>query len=519
MEVRGRRALHAADGQAVEAGLAPGMAVTDARAIAPNLTLLDADPAAEAHARSRLADWCGRYSPWVADGGAEFGGGAGLWLDIQGCAHLFGGEAGLRDDLLARLEAGGFTARAAIADTPGAAWAIARFAAPDQDQVVSPGEQRQALAPLPIAALRLPADIASDLGRLGLRRIGDLYDLPRGAVTQRFATRLLHRLDEALGAVAEPISPRQPAEVYTACRQFAEPIGRPEDIAAALDLLLDDLQRQLTDAGQGARRLDFACYRVDGDVAHVRVGTGRPARDRTHLARLFGDRLGLIDPGFGIEIVRLTATATQAFATPQAGLAVAGGEKAAGAPDLPARDALLDRLLNRLGRKNVYRLAVQESHWPERAWTAVPAATAATARTWPAADPEQAPRPPRLLPRPEPVDAIAADPASPPTRFRWRRQTLDVARAQGPERLAPEWWRALDDFNRHRPTPPPGHPTAVSYLGGREGVWAGTDLGEAQKDTRDYYCVEVVDGRRFWLYRAPSPTAPTSRWFVHGVFG
>ncbi len=519
---RGRLLLAAVDAAAERGGLSPGLPLAGARALIPELETAPYDPAGGAQALTRLVEWCGRYTPWVAlDGsGCDFGGAAGILLDVTGCAHLFGntdsggtdsggtdsggtgsgggdsgGEMALLADLVTRLERLGFTARAALAETAGAAWAVARFAQPvpapspgsgdPRWTVVPPGAGRAALASLAPAALRLPPATVELMERLGLRRIGALFELPRAALAPRFGPCVARRLAQALGAEAEPISPRQPVPARITRRVFAEPITAPGDIARALEQLLGGLCRGLEAAQLGARRLELTTYRVDGSLRRLGLGTSRPTRDPAHLARLFAEHLERIDPGFGIEVMTLAATAAQDLSALQ--LALAGAEEdgeAGGGSDLPD---LIDRLGNRLGPGNVRRVVPYESHIPERAAAAVPALQE-TAAAW--RDPGRAlegqpfarpPRPLRLLPRPEPIEAIALLPDHPPVRFRWRRLSHEVTRAEGPERIAPEWWQAASEL--------------------------------AGAPARDYFRVEVADGRRYWLYRA------AGRWFLHGVFG
>ncbi|MCH8808797.1 MAG: DNA polymerase Y family protein, partial [Proteobacteria bacterium] len=353
----------------------------------------------DAQALARLVEWCGRYTPWVAaDGsGCDWGGAAGILLDVTGCIHFFAeagaeesggadasGEAVLLADLVARLARLGFGARAALAETPGAAWALARFADPSPARpwtVVPAGALRAALAPLPPAALRLPPAAAELLERLGLRRIGDLFELPPAVLAPRFGPEVARRLAQALGAEAEPISPRRPAPAQLARRVFAEPIVASGDIALALEQLLGGLCRKLEAAGLGARRLELTSYRVDGGWRRLGLGTSRPSRDPAHLKRLFAAQLERIDPGFGIEVMTLAATATQGLSALQLALADAeggdagvgdteGGGEAAGDGDLAA---LIDRLGSRLGLGNVRRLSPRESYLPERAVAPVPA--------------------------------------------------------------------------------------------------------------------------------------------------
>jgi protein ImuB len=395
-----------------------------------------------------------------------------LWLDISGCAHLWGGEPALLGDLLARLRRQGLIARAAVADTPGAAWAWARFGDADNPCLPS-GGQRQILTGLPIPALRLlPATVAG-LARLGMRTIGNLDALPRAGLTARFGRAIVHRLDQAYGREDEPIVPRQPPVAHRVHRAFAEPIGRAEDVAAAIRHMLDQLCADLEAQRLGLRHLELSAFRLDASVQHLLIGTSRPSRDARHLLRLLDEPLGRIDAGFGIEMLRLSALDVEMLATRQSALA-----------DVSATEngetlvQMLDRLGNRLGFDRVHRFGVRQSHLPERAVMRLSPTAAATHDVWPE---EQ--RPLRLLARPEAVEAVAPLPDAPPLLFRWRRQIHRITRAEGPERLSAEWWREL------------------------------------QPD-RDYYRVEDESGRRFWLYRDGVHTGEGSPpcWYLHGIF-
>ena len=442
---------------------------------------MPADPAAESRALERLARWCGRYSPWTAPGPAAAGtsdGSGAIWLDITGCDRLFGGEAALADDLVERLGAAGYEARAAIADTPGAAWAVCRFATDDaaRTEIIPCGDLRRALAPLPAAALRLAPEIAASLDALGLRTVASLLELPRGAIADRFGDEVAARLDAALGAVNEPISPAPPAAPYFARIDFAEPISRAEHIAAALDRLLDDLVRDLSLGGHGARRLVLSLFEPADNLHRFVVGTGKPSRDTDHLAGLFTAPMETLETAYGIETMTLTASVTEPLGPRQATF---HEEKASG-----DADALLDRLSNRLGGERVIRFAARESHVPERAVIATPAldGPVKSSASWPSIT-----RPIRLLAPPEPIEVVAPVPDDPPVMFRWRRVRRRVVRAEGPERIAPEWWRKPHDEDASR--------------------------------LRDYYRVEDENGRRYWLYREGlyRPDAPPA-WFLHGLF-
>ena len=473
-DARGRRLVVAVDGAAGGAGLTPGMTLADARALAPNLAVRSADPAGEARTLARLAEWCLRFTPWTACEGRD-----GIWLDVAGCAHLFGGERAMLDDLLRRMAGAGLAVRAGLAATPGAAWALARHG--DGAAIAAATATRTALAPLPVAGLRLSPAVVEGLNRLGLRRIGDLYAMPRAALEARFGSLPLgegvsRRLDQALGRVAEPISPRRPVAPFRARRGFAEPIGHADDIARGLEGLLVDLCRQLARAGRGARRLELTLFRVDGTVRRAAVGTARAARDPDHLGRLFAEQLDRLDSGFGIETMTLAATASEPLSMRQTAMA-----DAAGGAEEPL-SALLDRLGNRLGFEQLGRLHARESHLPDRAQQVVPVTVPAprSSVSWTKMDV----RPFELLREAEPLQPLTPmEDATPPTRFQWRGRPHAVRRMSGPERISPEWWH-------------------------RDPAWAG--------GARDYWRIESADGRRLWLYRGTDSADPD--WFVHGMF-
>ena len=496
------------------------MRLADARALVPDLVTAAAEPQADRRLVEAIANWCDRYTPWVAidplgaalaeDGAAAascsaggFGGDAGLLLDVTGCAHLFGsGEAGERAllaDLTERLSRHGLAARAAMADTAGAAWALARFAERQADLFCPPHGHRDALANLPIEGLRVAASVVDTLRKLGLRRIGALYPMPRAPLVRRFGTAPVERLDQALGTAAEPIEPRRPAPAFRTRMAFAEPIGRPEDIAAATSRLLAALCRQFENAGVGARRLEIALYRVDGSVDRTAIGTSRPNRDNPRLMKLFEEKLGELDPGFGVELVILAAPEVETWSGAQDALPDSdAGTVAAMAADPRAEEAtidLADRLALRLGAGNVVRLLPRPSHLPERVPVAAGAARAAAAGLWRRIAGLKGARPTRLLQRPEPVDVTAFVPDDPPSVFHWRRHAHRIVRAEGPERIADEWWRPRPDGSR-----PPA---------------------SSEPPFRDYYRVEDDDGGRFWLfrdgpYRAAGDGRPSARWFLHG---
>jgi protein ImuB len=395
----------------------------------------------------------------------------GLWIDIAGVAHLFGSEEALLQDLTDRLTRHGIAAKAAVADAPGAAWAVARFG---PGGVVPTGRMVDMVATLPLASLRLPADMLGVLHRLGIERVGQVAAMPRAPLVRRFGRDVALRLDQAMGHVFEPISPLIPQESPMATRVFAEPVGRLEDLKAVVLHLAQDLCRQLERRGEGVRRLDLMVQRVDQRGSSLRVGTARANRDAVHLAKLFGERLQTIDPGFGIEEIVLIASRVEPLIETQIEARALASESA---PEVNM-DRLVDRLGARVGAGKVYRLAPVPSLVPERMARRIPPLAPPTGSVWP----ESLPRPTRLLDPPEPVVATALLPDHPPRFFVWRKVRHTIAKADGPERIMPEWWNG--------------------------------DEGSA---ARDYYRVETQQGGRFWIFR-DAPADQGGRWWMHGFF-
>ena len=473
----GRQVVAAVDAAARALGIVPGMAVLRARSLVPELEVVDADPQGDLLALRRFALWAGRcYSPCVAPDPPD-----GIWIDLTGCAALFGGEEALLADLHRHVAGAGFAARIAVADTAGAAHALARFLPSDRPVTVGPGGQGAAIAPLPVAALRLDSGSVDALRRLGFARIGQLIHAPRGPLARRFGRDLHRRLDQALGHVPEPIEPVIAPRTPRCRRGLVEPIATAPAIVRVIGDLLDELVGRLAGIGKGARRLDLFCHRVDGQVRAVRIGTAAPSRDRDHLARLLGQRIEGIDPGLGIEAMTLAASLVEPLAPEQHETAQSDGARA---PDLAA---LVDRLANRFGQASLYRAAPRASAMPERTVRRIAPLGTSGGAGWD----DDLPRPSRMLASPEPVDVTAMLPDHPPAMFVWRGTRRRVVRADGPERLHGEWWRA------------DGHEAETPYA------------------VRDYFQVEVEGGGRYWLFRLGDGERPASgpmRWFIHGAF-
>jgi len=502
------------------AGLHPGQPLRDAQAMCPALVTRPRIPQAEAEFLAALARWAGRFSPWVAVQAPD-----GLVMDITGCAHLFGGEAAMMARLTREAGTLGLSALCGLADTPGAAWALARFtgAAPvpgrtgdiiDQEaratraraarrprrerggpgpappdarsgpaggtRIAAPGRTHGALADLPVAALRLEADVVAQLTRLGLRRIGDLTGQPRAPLARRFGRGLVLRLDQALGQVPEPVSPAGPRPRYATRLSLPEPIGLSEDILAALDRLVPRLCTLLRDRGQGARELRLQVFRADGTAQAVTVGLARAADRPERLRPLLEMKIAGIDAGFGIDMLRLEATRVEPLHDREtAGHAAATRAARDHAAQKDGVADLVGRIGARIGLDAITRRHPAGSHIPEKTARVLAAAWSDPAPgRWPA---PPAPRP-LLLWRPEPVGA--PDRPDPPARFRWRGRLHGLCAATGPERIAPEWWLDEPDW--------------------RSGV-------------RDYWQVVTDRGARLWLFYAHGGSM-SAGWFCQGSF-
>ena len=510
--------IAALDEAAERLRLKPGMGIADARAMYPAIEIVAEDVEADRRLLEALADWCDRYTPLVALDGQD-----GLFLDITGCAHLFGGEEALLDSLLDSFFEQGFRTRAGLASTPGAAWAAARFSLPGK--VLQEGDERPFLESLPLAALRLQPETIGSLESVGLRTVGTVLTAPRAPLARRFGAMLLLRLDQALGEVEEVISPRLPVAPFSVERHLAEPIGLIEDIERLLLQLARSLKRDLERRGEGARLFELLLFRVDGAVTRISARASLPLREPVAIARLFHERLAalgaVLDPGYGFDLVRLSAFETAAVETPQADL---GGEAASAGEDVAL---FSDRVRARLGRTAMLMPLLAESHLPERAASFVPAdgeperkAPAAPRKSVDFSPSRRAPeRPLRLFSRPEPIDVPVTEvPEGPPLNFRWRRAMHRVARAGRTERIAPEWWLhrmpEVEDGGQGKKNEDEESKEDKQEKAEREAVAA-----ETARLTRDYFRVEDTDGHRFWIYReglyGRKDAAP--RWYLQGV--
>ena len=466
-----RRVVLAADSAAQSCGIRVGMAAAQAQALVAGLDIRDADPAGDRAALERLALWALRFSPVVAADPPD-----GLVIDTTGADHLFGGEGPMLETIARRIAAAGYGVRAALAGTWGAAHGLARYGA--KSLIIVPEHATaRAAASLPLAALRLAPATVAGLKVLGFRSVGELAGQPRAPLVLRFGPEVALRLDQAFGRVEEPIVPVRDPDQIRARRAFAEPIAAPETIAKYVGKLATELCDGLEKRGLGVRRVHLRIDRVDRSAQATHVGLALPMRDAARLTRLLCETIARLDPGFGIEILTLSATATDPLDARQTISSLA-------APPKPDVSGLIDTLLNRTETKSIHRATPVQSDVPERSVRRIGPLSPETGETW--AQPW--PRPTRLLAHPEPIDAMALLPDHPPVAFTWRGVRRRVKAGDGPERVFGEWWKCSAEL------------VAV----------------------RDYFRVEDDGGERFWIFRAgdgEDAATGSHRWFLHGIFG
>ena len=510
--------LNAAAGKA---GLYPAMTLPDARALVPDVQTAMAAPQDAAARLQKCAYWLQRYTPWIgedtspetADGLTDYG----LLLDVSGCAHLFGGERAMLEDIAARLAAyrdtRGITMRAAIAGSIGAAWGLARFS-PTKLSIVPQGQDAEAVLRLPPAALRLKHTHIDLCQRLGLDTVAALARFPRADLTRRFGPEPVLRLEQALGQAGESLNPYLPPPRFLVRKNLPQGVTQTEALAMLIAEMCDALAAQLQAAGQGAQRLDLALTRSDNVILALALPLAHPAADARHMARLFEERLtrlsngaGGLDTGYGIEQLQLVAARTTAVTAPQADISLS--RRLYKSAPIAALGGLYDRLISRLGAQVVVQAVPHASYIPERAVRFV---SVLEAQARPADDATPTPieattRPLFMLCAPEPIEVIAEIPEGAPYRFRWRRVLHEVTSAYGPERIGPEWWSR--------------------FVGQSPG-----ESGGHNSRTRDYYRIEDTQGHRFWIYRdglydreydgeydrETDPPQQPPRWFMHGVF-
>ncbi len=465
--VRNRIVITAANFLAEGQGVSAGMAAADAKAIVPDLRVFDDVPGKAAKLLHALGEWCIRYSPLIAVDLPD-----GLIIEVSGCTHLWGGERGCLKEMVTRLRSKGYDVRGAMADTVGAAWAVARFGR--LKPIIGTGKQMDALLPLPPVALRLEPLILERLHKLGFYTISKFIGLGRSALRRRFGDAFLLRLNQALGNEDEPLQLLQPVEPYSERLPCLEVIRTATGIEIAIKTLLEMLCKRLAAEGKGLRIAILKGYRVDGQIIHADIGTNRPTHHTGHLFKLFELKIPGIEPDLGIELFTLEAPKVEDVEPEQEAL---WSPEGCGLADTSLAE-LLDRLANKIGAGNIRRYLPQEHYWPERSIKPASSLKEKPATAWRT----DRPRPSLLLPRPEKIEVTALVPDYPPMLFIYKNKVHHIKKSDGPERIEREWW--LD-----------------------------------QGEHRDYYQVEDEQGQRYWLFRSGHYSGDHAKqWFIHGFF-
>lgn len=462
----GRLIIVEANSPAIHSGVFKGMVVADARAIIPSLHVIDYLPQLPSRLLKKLSDWCIRYTPIVS-----IDENSGLFLDATGCSHLWGGEELYLHDIANRFSMLGYHVQVAIADTIGTAWAVARYN--HYSPIVPPGGQLTALLPLPAAALRLDSEVLERLQKLGLRRVQDFINMPRHSLTRRFGACFTYRLDQALGKEEEFISPVQNVELYQERLPSMEPIVTATGIEIGLEKVLTLMCNRLLREQKGLRIAKFTCFRIDGNIQQVQIGTNRPSNNLKHLLKLFDTIISTIEPALGIDVFLMEALNIEDVVPVQESL----WHMSPGLDNMELSE-LMDRVGSRIGKNNILRFIPAEHHWPERSVTVSATYHDNTKVEWK----KDRPRPVQLLGVPELIEVTAPIPDYPPMMFRYKKQLHKVVKADGPERIEPEWWI-------------------------HEGLH------------RDYYSVEDEQGNRYWIFRLGHYDQEKNfQWFMHGFF-
>jgi protein ImuB len=466
MPSHGRMVITAANPLAEEQGVFKGMVLADARAIINGLQHIDDKPGLADKLLHRIAEWCIRFTPCAAIDAPD-----GIILDASGCSQLWGNDEKYLAEIQRRLQLLGYTSRISMADTIGTAWAIARYS--NNSFVVKSKLQTEALLNLPVASLRIEAETIDRLNKLGLRKIKDFIVMPRTALRRRFGSLIIQRINQALGTEEEFIQPVQPIEPYHERLPSLEPIVNITGIEIALNRLLEALCKRLRNEAKGLRLASFKCYRIDGKIQQVDIGTLRPSCNENHLFKLFESKLSSIEPDLGIELFILEASKVEDHTPRQEKI----WESSCGL-DSAALGELLDRIADKNGANTIHRYLPAEHYWPERSYQLASTLNQQLDSVWKL----DRPRPLQLLHVPERIEVTAPIPDYPPMNFRYKGKLYTIKKAEGPERIEQEWW-----------------------------------LQEGEH--RDYYIVEDEDGNRYWLFRLGHYSGDkTHQWYLHGFF-
>lgn len=461
---RGRMIVTGVNDIASKAGIVNGMVLADARAVVPNLQVLDDQPDLPPRLLNKFADWCIRFTPSAAIDLPD-----GLVLDVTGCSHLWGGDQHYINEITNKIKALGYSVRVAIADTIGSAWAAARYG---KNLLIDIGMHVNELLSLPPEALRIERDATDRLHKLGLHRISQFISMPRPTLRKRFGQQFIDRIDQAMGKQEEIITPIQPIEPYQERLPCMEPIVTATGISIALEQLLKVLCERLYKEQKGLRTAVFKCYRVDSKIQQISIGTNRPSCSVKHLFKLLSEDISKIEPDLGIDLFVLEAPVVEDHIPQQEKFFEAGG----GLEDIKLSE-LIDRLAGRFGAGSIHRYLPDEHYWPERSFRKASSLIEKPVTPWRHSNL----RPMQLLPKPEPIDVAAPIPDYPPMSFIYRNKLHTVVKADGPERIEQEWW-----------------------------------LQQGQH--RDYYKVEDEQGCRYWLFRLGHYNDKSFQWYIHGFF-
>lgn len=461
---RGRRVIKAMNHLAKEKGVQLEMTAADCKTFVPDLLLLEYDPEKTKKVITAIAEWCIRYTPFVAVDQND-----GLMLDVSGCTHLFGGEKKYLEHITERMQAFGYSVRTAMAGSIGTAWAVCRFG--KNGTIIPSGKETEALSPLPPEALRLDPLITERLHKFGLTTIGSFMHMPSLALRRRFGVTLLRQLARALAKQNEMLDPVRPIPPYEERLQSMEPICTATGIGIAIKTLLEELCLRLLRESKGLRTCELKCYRVDGNVQSISIGTNSPSRNVKHLYKLFEDKISQIRPDLGIELFMLEAAVVEELQSTQDALWTVSSGNAVMIAEL------MDKLAGKIGASSIARYLPDEHYWPERSIKKTTSLSEKTTAIWR----DDLPRPLHLLPRPEPIEVSVPIPDYPPLLFTHKGVLHTVKKADGPERIEQEWWIAQSVY-------------------------------------RDYYCIEDEKGSRYWLFRSGDYASGKAKWFLHGFF-
>jgi protein ImuB len=455
--------------QARQLGLRQGMTLAEARAIVPEAAVHEEDAEADRAAVMELARWAEQFTPLVGleEGPAP----SSLLLDVTGCAACFGGES----QLVAAVQAGftkqGWHVQVALADTVGAAWALAHFGRP-LPYHCRPRESGFALLPLPVAGLRLPAPVLARLHQVGVTGIGQLAGLPPAALASRFGTEVCRRLDQALGRLAEPLTVHRPLPPIEVQQELEHPTSRREEVLMVMQFLLATAAEALRRRCRGARRLDCTLQLQEGGVVRLALELLRPGQLADRWLEMLKCKLEGLQLASAVRCCAVRVTCEEPMPETQEDLYAAG--VLARAWDWAA---LAESLSHRLGREQVSVPRLVADLQPEQAYQLVPVTTALPPGGESVDWTVLRHRPLWLWPQPRPLMVLALTPPGTPLVVRTGGTDHRVRHAWGPERIETGWWRGLDV-------------------------------------RRDYYVVEITTGVRWWIFRR----LDDGRWFWHGCF-